>query len=107
MSKLSVDLKKIISHSKEYGYIFPSSEIYDGLSACYDYGPFGVELKRNIKDYWWRSMVKSRLDVVGLDFNFMAQVLKASVTSFINDPLIDNKILKDADQLIESYRKVK
>ena len=63
----TTDLKKIISHSKEYGYIFPSSEIYDGLSACYDYGPFGVELKKNIKNYWWRSMVQFRLDVVGLD----------------------------------------
>ena len=56
MSKLSIDLKKIISHSKEYGYIFPSSEIYDGLSACYDYGPFGVELKGTLRiiggDQW-------------------------------------------------------
>ena len=109
MSKLSVDLKKIISHSKEYGYIFPSSEIYDGLSACYDYGPFGVELKRNIKDYWWRSMVKSRLDVVGLDSSIFMHpgIWKASghVDAF-NDPLIDNKDSKKryrADQLIESY----
>ena len=49
--------KKIISHAKEYGFVFPSSEIYDGLSAVYDYGPFGVELKNNIKEYWWNSMI--------------------------------------------------
>jgi glycyl-tRNA synthetase len=48
--------KKIIAHAKEYGFVFPSSEIYDGLSAVYDYGPFGVELKNNIKEYWWKSM---------------------------------------------------
>ena len=52
-----LDLKKIISHCKEYGFIFPSSEIYDGLAATYDYGPFGVELKNNIKNYWWKSMI--------------------------------------------------
>ena len=50
--------KKIISHAKEYGFVFPSSEIYDGLSAVYDYGPFGVELKNNIKEYWWRWMTQ-------------------------------------------------
>ena len=52
------NLKKIISHSKEYGFVFPSSEIYDGLSAIYDYGPYGVELKNNLKEYWWKSMVQ-------------------------------------------------
>ena len=105
----TTDLKKIISHSKEYGYIFPSSEIYDGLSACYDYGPFGVELKKNIKNYWWRSMVQFRLDVVGLDSSIFMHpsIWKASghVDAF-NDPLIDNKDSKKryrADQLIESY----
>ena len=105
----SIDLKKIISHCKEYGYIFPSSEIYDGLSACYDYGPFGVELKKNIKEYWWKSMVQFRLDVVGLDSSIFMHpsVWKASghIDAF-NDPLIDNKDSKKryrADQLVESY----
>ena len=109
MTSSSVDLKKIISHCKEYGYIFPSSEIYDGLSACYDYGPFGVELKKNIKDYWWKSMVQFRLDVVGLDSSIFMHpsVWKASghIDAF-NDPLIDNKDSKKryrADQLLESY----
>lgn len=67
MSQKEQTLKSIISHSKEYGFVFPSSEIYDGLAAFYDYGPFGVELKNNIKKYWWKSMVQFRLDVVGLD----------------------------------------
>ena len=109
MSISSVDLKKIISHSKEYGYIFQSSEIYDGLSACYDYGPFGIELKNNIKDYWWKSMVQFRLDVVGLDSSIFMHpnIWKSSghIDAF-NDPLIDNKDSKKryrADQLIESY----
>ena len=109
MSNNSTDLKKIISHCKEYGYVFPSSEIYDGLSACYDYGPFGVELKNNIKDYWWRSMVRLRLDVVGLDSSIFMHpdIWKASghVDAF-NDPLIDNKDSKKryrADQIVENY----
>ena len=60
-------LKKIIAHSKEYGFIFPSSEIYDGLSAVYDYGQNGVELKNNLKDYWWKAMVQMHENIVGLD----------------------------------------
>ena len=59
--------KKIISHSKEFGFIFPSSEIYDGLSATYDYGQNGVELKNNIKKYWWHSMVQMHENIVGID----------------------------------------
>ena len=59
--------KKVISHAKEYGYIFGSSEIYDGLSAVYDYGQQGVELKKNIREYWWRSMVHMHQNIVGLD----------------------------------------
>ena len=59
--------KNIIAHSKEYGFVFQSSEIYDGLSAAYDYGPNGVELKNNIKNYWWTSMVKMHENIVGLD----------------------------------------
>ena len=71
-----IDLKKIISHSKEYGFIFPSSEIYDGLSAIYDYGPFGVELKNNIKNFWWQSMVHENENIVGIDYIDALQLLK-------------------------------
>src|SRR5450631_4342462 len=88
------NFSEIIAHAKEYGYVFPSSEIYDGLSAVYDYGQYGVELKRNIKDYWWKAMVQLNENIVGLDSSiFMApKIWKASghVDSF-NDPLIDNK----------------
>ena len=59
--------KKIIAHSKEYGFIFPSSEVYDGLSAVYDYGPYGVELKNNIKTYWWKAMVQLHENIVVFD----------------------------------------
>ena len=99
--------KQIISHAKEYGFVFPSSEIYDGLGAIYDYGPYGAELKNNIKDYWWKAMVQLNENVVGLDSAiFMSpKIWKASghVDNF-NDPLIDNKDSKKryrADQLIE------
>ncbi len=102
-------LKKIIAHAKEYGFIFQSSEIYDGLSAVYDYGPNGVELKNNIKEYWWKSMVYLHENIVGLDAAIFMHptVWKASghVDAF-NDPLIDNKDSKKryrADQLIEDY----
>ena len=101
--------KKIIAHAKEYGYVFPSSEIYDGLSAVYDYGPFGVELKNNIKEYWWKSMVQYRDDIVGLDTAIFMHptVWKASghVDAF-NDPMIDNKDSKKryrADVLVEDF----
>ncbi len=100
---------KIISHAKEYGFVFQSSEIYDGLSAVYDYGQAGVELKNNIKKYWWDAMVKMNENVVGLDSAiFMSpKVWKASghVDAF-NDPLIDNKDSKKryrADVLIEEH----
>src|SRR5574344_1946577 len=99
--------KKIISHSKEYGFIFPSSEIYDGMAAVYDYGQNGVELKNNIKDYWWKSMVLLHENIVGLDSAIFMHptIWKASghVDAF-NDPLIDNKDSKKryrADVLIE------
>jgi len=102
-----VDLKKIISHCKEYGFIFPSSEIYDGLAATYDYGPFGVELKNNIKNAWWKSMVQEHENIVGIDSAIFMHPLiwKASghVDAF-NDPLIDNKDSKKryrADILVE------
>ena len=59
--------KKITAHAKEYGFIFPSSEIYDGLSAVYDYGQNGVELKKNIREYWWKAMVQMHENIVGID----------------------------------------
>ena len=102
-------LKKVISHSKEYGFVFPSSEIYDGLSAAYDYGQLGVELKNNIKNYWWTAMVKMHENIVGIDASIFMHptTWKASghVDAF-NDPLIDNKDSKKryrADVLIEDH----
>ena len=102
-------LKKIISHSKEYGFIFPSSEIYDGLSAVYDYAQNGVELKKNIREYWWRSMVHMHDNIVGIDAAIFMHptTWKASghVDAF-SDPMIDNKDSKKryrADNLIEEY----
>ena len=99
--------KKIVSHCKEYGFVFPSSDIYDGLGAVYDYGQNGVELKNNIKQYWWKSMVLLHENIVGLDSAIFMHptVWKASghVDAF-NDPLIDNRDSKKryrADVLIE------
>ena len=104
-----MDFKSLISHCKEYGFIYQSSEIYDGLSAVYDYGPLGVELKNNIKQYWWQSMVNMHDNIVGIDAAIFMhpKTWKASghVDAF-NDPLIDNKDSKKryrADQLIEGY----
>lgn len=101
--------KNLISHAKEYGFIFQSSEIYDGLSAVYDYGQYGVELKKNIREYWWKSMVQYHENVVGIDASIFMHptVWKASghVDAF-NDPMIDNKDSKKryrADVLIEDY----
>ena len=101
--------KKVISHAKEYGYIFPSSEIYDGLSAVYDYGPYGSLLKANIREYWWKSMVQMHENIVGIDAAILMHptTWKASghVDAF-NDPLIDNKDSKKryrADQLVEDH----
>ena len=102
-------LKKVISHAKEYGFVFPSSEIYDGLSAAYDYGQLGAELKRNIAQYWWTAMVRMHENIVGIDASIFMHptVWKASghVDAF-NDPLIDNKDSKKryrADVLIEEH----
>ncbi len=104
-----MDFKNVIAHCKEYAFIYQSSEIYDGLAATYDYGPYGVELKNNIKSYWWKSMVQMHENIVGLDASIFMhpKVWKASghVDAF-NDPLIDNKDSKKryrADQLIEGY----
>ncbi len=100
-------LKKVISHSKEYGFIFPSSEIYDGLSATYDYGPCGVELKNQLKQFWWEAMVRLNQNIVGIDAAIFMHptTWKASGhTDAFNDPLIDNKDSKKryrADVLIE------
>jgi glycyl-tRNA synthetase len=101
--------KNVISHAKEYGYIFPSSEIYDGLSAVYDYGQYGAELKKNIREYWWKSMVQMHENIVGIDSAIFMHptTWKASghVDAF-NDPLIDNKDSKKryrADVLIEDH----
>ena len=99
--------KKIVSHAKEYGFVFPSSEIYDGLSAVYDYGQNGVELKNNIKRYWWDSMVKLHENIVGLDAAIFMHPRTWEASGHVgafNDPLIDNKDSKKryrADVLIE------
>ncbi len=109
MAKQEDTFKKVISHAKEYGYIFGSSEIYDGLSAVYDYGQNGAELKKNIREYWWKSMVQMHQNIVGLDASIFMHpsTWKASghVDAF-SDPLIDNKDSKKryrADVLIEDY----
>jgi glycyl-tRNA synthetase len=105
----STTLKNISSHCKEYGFVYPSSEIYDGLGATYDYGPNGVLLKNNIKEYWWRSMVQLHENIVGIDAAIFMHptTWKASghVDAF-NDPLIDNKDSKKryrADVLVEEH----
>ncbi|MCD8174239.1 MAG: glycine--tRNA ligase [Alistipes sp.] len=101
--------KKLIAHSKEYGFIFPSSEIYDGLSAVYDYGQMGVELKNNIKKYWWDSMVKLHRNIVGIDAAIFMHPRTWEASGHVgafNDPLIDNKDSKKryrADVLIEEH----
>ena len=109
MVKQEDDFKKVISHAKEYGYVFQSSEIYDGLSAVYDYAQNGAELKKNIREYWWKAMVQMNDNIVGLDSAIFMHptVWKASghVDAF-NDPLIDNKDSKKryrADVLVEDY----
>ncbi|MXV37982.1 glycine--tRNA ligase [Flavobacteriaceae bacterium Ap0902] len=109
MSQQEDQLKKVISHAKEYGFIFPSSEIYDGLSATYDYGQNGAALKRNIKDYWWKAMVQLNENIVGIDAAIFMHptTWKASghMDAF-NDPMIDNKDSKKryrADVLVEDY----
>ena len=101
--------KKVISHAKEYGYVVQSSEIYDGLSAVYDYTQNGAELKKNIKEYWWKAMVQMHENIVGIDAAIFMHptTWKASghVDAF-NDPLIDNKDSKKryrADVLVEDY----
>lgn len=101
--------RKIIAHAKEYGFVFPSSEIYDGMSAVYDYGQYGTELKNNIRQYWWKSMVQYNENIVGIDSAIFMHptIWKASghVDAF-NDPMIDNKDSKKryrADVLVEEH----
>ena len=109
MNNLGDHFKNVISHAKEYGFVFQSSEIYDGLSAVYDYGQNGAELKNNIREYWWKAMVQMNTNIVGLDASIFMHptTWKASghVDAF-NDPLIDNKDSKKryrADVLVEDY----
>jgi len=109
MATQNDSFKKVISHAKEYGFVFPSSEVYDGLSAVYDYGQNGAALKNNIKNYWWRAMVQLHDNIVGIDSAIFMHptTWKASghVDAF-NDPLIDNKDSKKryrADVLVEDY----
>src|SRR5205085_4044282 len=101
--------KNVISHCKEYGFIFQSSEIYDGLSAVYDYGQYGSLLKNNLREYWWKAMVQMNENIAGIDAAIFMHptTWKASghVDAF-NDPLIDNKDSKKryrADVLIEEH----
>ena len=109
MANQEDDFKRVISHAKEYGYVFQSSEIYDGLSAVYDYGQNGAELKKNIREFWWKAMVQLNDNIVGIDAAIFMHptTWKASghVDAF-NDPLIDNKDSKKryrADVLVEDY----
>src|SRR5580698_6516480 len=109
MANDTTRFQAIISHCKEYGFVFPSSEIYDGLSAVYDYGQWGSELKKNIKDYWWKSMTQLHENIVGIDAAIFMHptTWKASghVDNF-SDPMIDNKDSKKryrVDHLIEGY----
>ena len=99
----------IIAHAKEYGFVFPSSEIYDGLSAVYDYGPYGSELKKNIRDYWWKSMTQLQENIVGIDaaiFMHPATWKASGHVDNFSDSMIDNKDSKKryrVDHLIESH----
>ena len=109
MTQQTDQFKKVISHAKEYGFVFPSSEIYDGLSAVYDYAQNGAALKNNIREYWWKAMVQLNENIVGIDAAIFMHptTWKASghVDAF-NDPLIDNKTSKKryrADVLVEDY----
>jgi glycyl-tRNA synthetase len=103
------NFSEIIAHCKEYGYIFPSSEIYDGLSAVYDYGQNGAQLKKNIRDYWWKSMTQLHENIVGIDAAIFMHPLTWKASGHVDnfsDPMIDNKDSKKryrVDHLIESH----
>ncbi len=104
---MSATLQDIISHAKEYGFVFPSSEIYDGLQAVYDYGQNGVELKNNLKQVWWKAMTQLHDNIVGVDAAIFMHPLTWKASGHVdgfNDPMIDNKDSKKryrADQLLE------
>ncbi|GAA4441126.1 glycine--tRNA ligase [Ravibacter arvi] len=103
----STSLQDIISHAKEYGFVFPSSEIYDGLQAVYDYGQNGVELKNSLKSVWWKAMTQLHDNIVGIDASIFMHPLTWKASGHVdgfNDPMIDNKDSKKryrADQLLE------
>ena len=109
MANDSNNFSEIIAHCKEYGYIFPSSEIYDGLSAVYDYGQYGAQLKKNIRDYWWKSMTQLHENIVGIDAAIFMHPLTWKASGHIDnfsDPMIDNKDSKKryrVDHLIETH----
>ncbi len=109
MANDTLKLQAIISHCKEYGFIFPSSEIYDGLSAVYDYGQYGSELKKNIRDYWWKSMTQLTDNIVGIDAAIFMHPTTWKATGHVDnfsDPMIDNKDSQKryrVDHLIEGY----
>ena len=107
--KNTITLKDLIAHCKEYGFVFQSSEIYDGLSAVYDYGPYGIELKRNLREYWWKAMVLMHENIVGLESAIFMHPKTWEASGHLeqfNDPMIDNKDSKKryrADNLIEDH----
>jgi glycyl-tRNA synthetase len=109
MANESNNFSAIIAHCKEYGYIFPSSEIYDGLSAVYDYGQNGSQLKKNIRDYWWKSMTQLQDNIVGIDAAIFMHPLTWKASGHIDnfsDPMIDNKDSQKryrVDHLIEAH----
>ncbi|MGN6196142.1 MAG: glycine--tRNA ligase [Ginsengibacter sp.] len=109
MTNETNNFSDIIAHCKEYGYIFPSSEIYDGLSAVYDYGQNGAQLKKNIRDYWWKSMTQLHENIVGIDAAIFMHPLTWKASGHVDnfsDPMIDNKDSKKryrVDHLIESF----
>src|SRR6188474_2514052 len=109
MANETNNFQELIAHCKEYGYIFQSSELYDGLSAVYDYGQNGAQLKKNLRDEWWKSMTQLQENIVGIDAAIFMHptVWKASghVDNF-SDPMIDNKDSNKryrVDHLIEAY----
>src|SRR5665647_517778 len=109
MANESNNFQELIAHCKEYGYIFQSSEIYDGLAAVYDYGQNGAQLKKNIRDYWWKSMTQLHDNIVGIDAAIFMHPLTWKASGHIDnfsDPMIDNKDSKKryrVDHLIEAH----
>jgi len=103
------DFQKVIAHAKEYGFVFPSSEIYGSLGATYDYGPYGAELRNNLKQYWWKAMVQMHENIVGIDAAIFMHPKTWNASGHVdafNDPLIDNKDSKKryrADVLVEDH----